>query len=255
MRIFANKKHPYPLAVGCAIFLCLGTRVQNAKAIGPSAEETEAYWRQNPKIFQKTFEELFPKAERLRPLIDSFPNAFTIEKGNFYTTSYTIENACKTGSCYKTRPFGDFYTVSSSEALARLEQDIPLKKILKVLGSREFLEKVLTQAGVSRIPSRDAQEDAKTEIRFRPYFRESFFNPAGKGKLLMELTHAKDIRYDFEFAFEKQENLVTMTEYQADYRDSNGKNKDGGMAFKTDPPVRFPVGCRKGSKKENSGCV
>ena len=78
MRIFANKKHPYPLAVGCAIFLCLGTRVQNAKAIGPSAEETEAYWRQNPKIFQKTFEELFPKAERLRPLIDSFPNAFTI---------------------------------------------------------------------------------------------------------------------------------------------------------------------------------
>ena len=136
-----------------------------------------------------------------------------------------------------------------------MEQDIPLKKILKVLGSREFLEKVLTQAGVSRIPSRDAQEDAKTEIRFRPYFRESFFNPAGKGKLLMELTHAKDIRYDFEFAFEKQENLVTMTEYQADYRDSNGKNKDGGMAFKTDPPVRFPVGCRKGSKKENSGCV
>lgn len=122
-----------------------------------------------------------------------------------------------------------------------MEQDIPLKKILKVLGSREFLEKTLTRAAVSHIPPCDAQKDAKTEIQFTPYFRESFFNPAGKGKLFMELTHAEHIQYKLEFAFEKQKNLVIIMEYRANYWDSNEKNEDGRMVFKTEPSVRFPV--------------
>lgn len=132
-----------------------------------------------------------------------------------------------------------------------MEQDIPLKKILKVLGSREFLEKILKQAAVSLIPPRDAQQDAKTEIQFTPYFRESFFNPAGKGKLLMKLTHAKDIRYNFEFAFEKQKNLVTMTEHRADYQDSDGKQTATAEWFsKPNPMSDFPLDAVGNAKKK-----
>lgn len=162
----------------------------------------EAYWRKNPKVFQETFEALFPQAESLSPQRRVFPDWFKKQNGDLYKIGMNSGHVL-------------FYTLFDFE---KLPCDIELKKIIKVLGNTEFFEKVLsTTVAESVFAHVTGCEEFKTRIEFVPYSYFSgsdFFNMFGRGELQMILTQSFNLKEvlscSFTFDFEKRNHLTVF---------------------------------------------
>ena len=200
------KNFPFHL-IGCTLFLFVGARTQSVKAILPDPSVVEMHWRKNPKIFHETFEVLFPKAEWLPFWGEDFPDWFKNQNGNLCTV--------KTGS--------DDLSFHTLDDLEKLKCDADLKKIIKVVGSPEFLEKVLSEKVVRSIFAHaTGGEDFRLEIIFRPHFKDAFFNPLGKGSLDMTIClkyfSEEAMRCSFIFDFEKENNITVLKNCNVSYR-------------------------------------
>lgn len=200
----------------------------------------EAHWRKNPKIFHETFDALFPQAEDLSLWSEEFPKWFK-------------EQNEKLDICVGSKSLS-FHT---PDDLKKLSCDAELKKIIKVLGSKEFLQKVLTEEVVGAIFAHAVSgKDFKLSIVFvpRPYYDNGFFNVLGKGSLSMIIRcdHREEenqLHCSFVFDFEKEKSVAILKNCTVSYRAGNGKIE---MDFlkKTNKLPDFPWGAVKEAKKK-----
>ena len=188
-----------------ATALAVGVGSQNAKAVYPDPGVVKTHWQQNPKIFKETFDVLFPKAEWLPFWGEYFPDWFKDQNGN----PCEIEMG------------SDRLSFHTLDDLDKLPCDADLKKIIKILGSTEFLEKVLSETVVKSIFAHAfIDEYFKTKIRFTPFNKNHFFikNKCG---LIMEIEQSFDesmaLKCSFHFVFELRSNLVVMKDYDVKY--------------------------------------
>lgn len=236
-----NKNYLFHLT-GCAVFLFVGARTQNAKATYPDSGVVEAHWRKNPKVFQKTFETFFPKVKWLPFWGEDFPDWFKKQNGSPCTV--------KTG-------FGrlSFHTLNDLE---QLPCDADLKKIIKVVGSTEFLTKVLPEEVVKSIFTHAVSgKDFKTKITFIPHSEKNFFNMFGKGELKIQIKQffkgLEVLNCYFSFAFEKKNRLTVLADYEVSYAITQGESqRRTGVEFlkKTEQLSDFPWDAVKKAKKE-----
>jgi len=212
------KNFPFHL-IGCAVLLLVGAYTQSVKAVLPDPSVVEMHWRQNPKIFQETFEMLFSQAESLHVWNEGslhvwnegFPSWIKDQNGNPCTV--------KTNRCWL-----------SFHMLEKLKCNAELKEIIKVLGSTEFLEKVLSEEVVKSIFAHAISgKDFETEITFQPHLEENFFNMFGKSELRMRIEQffkgSKVLDCDFSFAFEKKNRLTVLTNYDVSYAIGQGEEQ------------------------------
>ena len=228
------KNFPFRL-IGCALLLLVvGARTQSVKAVLPAPSVVEAHWRQNTKIFHETFEALFPKAQQLHFWSEDFPYRFKGRNGN---------------SC-EIKTSSDQLSFHTLDDLEKLECDAELKKIIKVLGSTEFLEEVLSGEVIKSIASHVTEiKEPRLEIQFIPYFKDAFFNPINKGSLDMtiRLKHfSKEEHFSkevmqcrFVFDFEKENSVTVLKNCEVSYRAGDDETS---MEFlkKTDKLTDFP---------------
>ena len=200
-----NKNYLFHLT-GCIVFLLVGARMQNAKATYPAPGVVEAHWKKNPKVFQETFETLFPQAGKLHLWSEEFPDGFEAQNEN----SFAVDTD------------SDWLPFHTLDDLEKLPCDVDLKKIIKVVGSTEFLKKVLPEEVVKSIFVHAVNgKDSKTEIKFRPHLEKNFFNMFGKGELRMWIRQflggSEVLDCHFSFAFEKKNGLTVLTDYDGYY--------------------------------------
>ena len=229
------KNFPFRL-IGCTLLLLVGARMQSVKAVLPDPSVVEAHWRKDPEIFHKTFDALFQKAERLPFWGEDFPPWFK-------------------KLCRIIRNSGglSFYTLNDLE---KLECDAELKKIIKVVGSREFLEKVLSKEAIESIFTHATSgKKLFLKIEFEPYFKDAFFNPLNKGSLSMTICLMKNffntrenMQCFFVFNFEKENNVTVLKNFRAEY--SAGLNEKAmGFYKKTNKLPDFPWNAVREAKK------
>lgn len=225
------KNFPFRL-IGYTLLLFIVARTQSIKAVYPDPSVVEMHWRKNPKIFCETFEALFPKAENLSFWSEKFPNWFG-------TQGRVL--------CEVTTNSGDWLFHAFND-LNKLSYDAELKKIIKVLGSTEFLEKVLPKEVVKSIFAHVAgDEKLCLEIAFKPYFKNAFFDPLGKGSIEYALCLSRDgdkekkneLSWCFMFDFEKEHNVTFLKNCGVSYRAGDDEIK---MEFfkKTNKRPNFP---------------
>ena len=238
------KNFPFRL-IGCTLFLFVGARTQSAKAVYPDPNVVEAHWRKNPKIFQQTFEMLFSQAESLNLLSEGFPGWFKGQNGNMCTVRMRSDDL-------------PFHTLDD---LGKLLCDADLKKIIKVVGSREFLEKVLPEEVVMSIfDNAISGKNFKTKIIFQPRLKKNFFNMFGKGELRMRIEQfferSEVLGCDFAFAFEKKNRLTVLTDYDVSYALVMGRERRSkkGASFlkKTEQLPDFPWDSSRNAKNRFS---
>ena len=198
-----------------------GARIQSVKADLPSSDVVFAHWRSNPRIFCEAFEELSQK-EELHLWGDVLPkqpewfrkknvNLYTIQPDDFRILYFNGNE--------------DFRSLFRS-----LSYDSELKKIIKVLGSKEFLEKVLSKDFVEDIVDhisdiiKDHKDDfkdsklnddekLKIHITFKPHSHGVFSSPNRifGGNLDMEILMLNDeeqiLNCSFIFDFEKKKDM------------------------------------------------
>ena len=202
---FMNKI-PYIHIMGCATALAVGAWTKNAKAVYPEPSVVEAHWRQNPRVFQETFAELFPQAEQLHLWREGLPDWVKNDKNRWY---HVLRNDLER----------QFYTDSDLE---ELPCDAELKKIIKVIGSLEFLESVLPESVVQSIYAyATGGEEFQTEFCFVPCYKKEFFDALGGGSLCMEIQQRMDgetvCECYFQFDFEKRKDLTILKNYSVNY--------------------------------------
>ncbi|MBR1844071.1 MAG: hypothetical protein IJ793_04350 [Opitutales bacterium] len=233
------KNFPFHL-IGCAVLPLVGAYTQSVKAVLPDPSVVKKHWRKNPKIFQETFEVLFTKAEWLPFWGEDFPDWFKEQNGAL---------------CKIKINSGDlsFHTLDDLE---KLKCDAELKKIIKVLGSTEFLEKVLSGEVVKSIFAHaTGGEEFRLEIIFRPHFKDAFFNPLGKGSLDMTIYlkyfSEEAMRCSFIFDFEKENNITVLKNCDASYDVGNNGIKMEYLK-KTNKRPDFPWDAVREAKKNFS---
>ncbi len=225
------KNFPFHL-IGCTLFLFVGARTQSVKAVLTLPSVVEMHWRKNPKVFQETFEELFPQAESPNLWSEEFLKWFKEqnEKLDIWVGFKSLS----------------FHTLDDLE---KLQCDADLKKIIKVVGSTKFLEKVLPEEVVRSIFAHaTGGEDFKTEITFQPRLKENFFNMFGKGELRMRIEQffegSKVLNCDFFFAFKKKNPLTVLTNYRVSYGIAQGGERwwstEAEFLKKTERLSNFP---------------
>lgn len=225
------KNFPFRL-IGCTLFLFVGARTQSAKAVYPDPNVVEAHWRKNPKIFQQTFEMLFPQAESPNLLSEDFLDWFKEQNGALCKIKINSDDL-------------SFHTLDD---LGKLSCDADLKKIIKVVGSTEFLKKVLSEEVVeSFFANAISGKDFKTKIKFKPLLEKNFFNMFGKGELRMWIEQffngSQVLGCNFDFAFEKKDGLTVLTDYDVVYNIGQGKEQRSTKTEflkKTEPLSNFP---------------
>ena len=225
-----NKNYLFHLT-GCAVFLLVGARTQNAKAVYPAASVVEAHWRQNPRIFQETFDALFPKAGQLFLWSEKFPKWLKERNGN--------PCEIKMGS--------DRLSFHTLDDLAKLPCDADLKEIIRVLGSTEFLTRVLPEGVIDSVFAHAIGcEELRLKIVFSLYCSNGFFNVLGKGSLYMGIVLWDDdkkaenkLKCSFVFDFGKEKSVTVLKNCTVSYRAGNNKIE---MDFlkKTDKLPHFP---------------
>ena len=237
------KNFPFHL-IGCEVLPLVGAYTQSVKAILPDPSVVEMHWRKNPKIFQATFEASFSQAEDLSYWGEKFQDWFKNETKNLCEVRTASGNL-------------QFHTLDDLE---KLQCDAELKKIIEVVGSREFLEKVLSGEVVKSIFAHAISgKDFKIEITFRPRLEKNFFNMFGKGELRMRIGQffegSKVLDCDFSFAFEKKNRLTVLTNYDVSYAIAQGgeqRSTETEFLKKTERLSNFPWDAVSEAKKKFS---
>lgn len=216
MCIFINKNYLFHLT-GCAVFLLVGARMQNAKADWPSAECMESYWKSHPKIFCETFEKLFSNGCDLNLLSSGVSCKDYEEKyGGIYTVKHGSDS-------YKVHCVSDLFDV--------LPECYP-RGILKTLGSSEFLKAVLLDDTVGALCTDAEKYPINITFTLGSDFCEKngerdFFDEYGRATIKMEIKQRiingkKPSRAVLlQFAFKKEKGSVRMTGENACFS-SNG---------------------------------
>lgn len=153
MRISINKNYLFHLT-GCAIFLLVGARMQDAKAVYPSLKELETYWTTDAKMFCKTAESCFAGTDALELFSEALPKT-------------NLQCEIELGS--------DSLGFLTASDLDNLTCDGDLKKICRVIGSKRFLAVFLQDVFLKAIIDHAGNKGCKTAIRFRPWFEKGFF--------------------------------------------------------------------------------
>lgn len=205
MCISINKNYLFHLT-GCAVFLLVGARMQNAKADWPSAERMESHWNSHPKIFCETFEALSPNSCGLH-LLSSGVSCEDYEE--------------KYGGIYTVRHGSDYYEVHCVSDLDALPKYYP-RRILQTLGSSEFLKAVLLNDSVDALCADAEKDPINITFTLGSDFCEKngendFFDEYGRATIKMEIeqwmTNGKKPPRAvlLQFAFKKEKGSVRMT--------------------------------------------
>ena len=237
------KNFPFRL-IGCTLFLFVGARTQSVKAILPDPSVVEAHWRKNPKIFHEAFDALFPQAEDLSLWSEEFPKWFK-------------EQNEKLDICVGSKSLS-FHT---PDDLKKLSCDAELKKIIKVLGSKEFLQKVLTEEVVGAIFAHAVSgKDFKLEVVFKPclYYDNGFFNVLGKGSLSMSIRcdhreKENQLHCDFDFDFEKKKSAAVLKNCRVTYYRPGDDSVEMEFLGKTNQLPGFPWNAAREARRKFPG--
>ena len=246
------KNFPFHL-IGCAVLPLVGAYTQSVRAVFPDPSVVEAHWRKNPKIFHETFDALFPQAEKLSLYDKELPDWFEKQKGKLF----------------EIRRYSDGALFHTLDDLNKLPCDAELKKIIKVVGSQEFLEKVLPKEVMESIFAHvTGGEEFGLKTLFKPCFDGKFFNPLGMGSLDMAIKlslHQEDTQQEllvccFRFDFKKRNtraDAVILESHHVRYASRNNDFSNWNfseLAFykKTDELSRFPWSAAGEAKKKFS---
>ena len=184
----------------------------------------------------------FSQAESPNLLSEGFPGWFKDQNGNLCTVETRSDDL-------------SFHTLDD---LGKLSCDADLKKIIKVVGSTEFLKEVLSEEVVKSIfANAISGKDFKTKITFKPRLEKNFFNMFGKGELEMRIEQffngSQVLGCNFDFAFEKKDGLTVLTDYNVFYDIGQGgeqRSTETEFLKKTEPLSNFPWDAVSEAKKK-----
>ena len=182
----------------------------------------------------------FPKAEWLPLWSAEFPDWFKEQNGKLYEI--------RMGSDYSS-----FHTLDD---LGKLLCDADLKKIVRVLGSSKFLKNVLPKEVAESIfaHATGGNGEFKTEVEFRPNFKDAFFNMFGRGALEMSIEQCHNdsqvLTCDFSFVFEKKNNFTVLKNCYATYETQGGNRVSVELLKKTEKLSDFPWNAATEAKKK-----
>ena len=150
---------------GCTLSLFVGARTQSVKAIYLEPCVVEEDWKRNPKVFQKTFDALFRQAESPHLWSEKFLGRFKVRNRDLYTV--------------KTSSSSNVLSFHTLDDLEKLSCDDDLKKVIRIVGSTEFLEKVLLGVAGDIVGYATHSKYLETKITFEQGLEKGFFNELG----------------------------------------------------------------------------